>query len=159
LVSPQADKCWQQWWLGAEAAQIGTRFVCSNEASSHLNFKKLVIESKEGDTMLSMKKVVPVRLLKNHFFNIIHEAEKQGASDEEIKQLLGRGRAKKGMFEGDMDEGELEIGQVSSLVKNILPASEIVKELWQEFADALANPLDNFIVLYAHNVFYMEIPK
>jgi enoyl-[acyl-carrier protein] reductase II len=127
--------------LGAEAAQIGTRFVCSNEASSHLNFKKAVIESKEGDTMLSMKKVVPVRLLKNHFFNIIHEAEKQGASDEEIKQLLGRGRAKKGMFEGDMDEGELEIGQVSSLVKNILPASEIVKELWQEFADALANPL------------------
>jgi len=127
--------------LGAEAAQIGTRFVCSNEASSHNNFKKAVIGSKEGDTMLSMKKVVPVRLLRNHFFSVINEAEKHGASEEEIKKLLGRGRAKKGMFEGDMDEGELEIGQVSALVKNILPASEIVKELWQEFTETLTNPL------------------
>ncbi|QEC69583.1 nitronate monooxygenase [Panacibacter ginsenosidivorans] len=127
--------------LGAEAAQIGTRFVCSNEASSHSNFKKAVLESKEGDTMLSLKKVVPVRLLKNHFFQIINEAEKLGASEEEMKQLLGRGRAKRGMFEGDMDEGELEIGQVSALVKNILPASEIMKQLWQEFTQALSNPL------------------
>ena len=125
--------------LGAEAVQMGTRFVCSDEASSHINFKKAVMQSHEGDTMLSLKKIVPVRLLKNNFFNVVAEAEKRGASEEELKQLLGRGRPKKGMFEGNMDEGELEIGQVSALIRNIKPAGEIVKELLQEFTAALAN--------------------
>lgn len=127
--------------LGAEAVQVGTRFVCSEEASSHLNFKNAVLQSREGDTMLSLKKIVPVRLLKNRFFEAINEAEKRGASEEELKQLLGRGRAKKGMFEGNLEEGELEIGQVSTLIKNIKPAGVIVKDLWQEFTQSLANPL------------------
>lgn len=119
--------------LGAEGVQIGTRFVASTEASSHENFKKAVIESGEGDTQLSMKKLVPVRLLRNAFFQAVAEAEARGASPEELKQILGRARAKKGMFEGDLDEGELEIGQVSALVKEIKPAAEIVQEIWEEF--------------------------
>jgi enoyl-[acyl-carrier protein] reductase II len=127
--------------LGAEAVQAGTRFVCSDEASSHMNFKNAVLQSREGDTMLSLKKVVPVRLLKNPFFEEVNNAEKSGASEEELKLLLGRGRAKKGMFEGNLEEGELEIGQVSTLIKNIKPAGEIVKDLWQEFSESLANPL------------------
>lgn len=127
--------------LGAEAVQVGSRFVCSEEASSHINFKKAVMDSQEGDTMLSMKKVVPVRLLRNQFFAAVNEAEKNGASEEELKKLLGRGRAKKGMFEGDMHEGELEIGQVSMLIKDIKPAGVIVENMWQEFNSALAGPL------------------
>jgi enoyl-[acyl-carrier protein] reductase II len=127
--------------LGAEAVQAGTRFVCSEEASSHINFKNAVLQSREGDTMLSLKKVVPVRLLKNRFFEEVNDAEKRGASEDELKLLLGRGRAKKGMFEGNLEEGELEIGQVSTLIKNIKPAGEIVKDLWQEFTGSLANPL------------------
>lgn len=127
--------------LGAEAVQVGSRFVCSEEASSHMNFKNAVMEAREGDTMLSMKKNVPVRLLKNQFFNMVSEAEQRGASEEELKHLLGRGRAKKGMFEGDLQEGELEIGQVSTLIKSIEPAGTIVKTMWQEFNDVLANPL------------------
>lgn len=127
--------------LGAEAVQAGTRFVCSDEASSHMNFKNAVLQSREGDTMLSLKKVVPVRLLKNRFFEEVNNAEKSGASEEELKLLLGRGRAKKGMFEGNLEEGELEIGQVSTLIKNIKPAGEIVKDLWREFSETLANPL------------------
>ena len=129
--------------LGADGVQIGSRFVCSNEASSHDNFKQAVLHSQEGDTMLSLKKVVPVRLLKNKFFDAVKAAETNGAAEDELKQLLGRGRAKKGMFEGDLDEGELEIGQVSSLIKNIQPAAVIVQEIWTEFDVALKYPLGN----------------
>jgi enoyl-[acyl-carrier protein] reductase II len=127
--------------LGAEGVQIGSRFVASVEASSHLSFKEAVVRSQEGDTLLSMKKLVPVRLLKNNFFQTIFNAEQNGASAEILQEILGRARAKKGMFEGDMEEGELEIGQVSTLIKNILPAANIVEEIWKEFSDALNNPL------------------
>lgn len=119
--------------LGASAVQIGSRFLCTPEASSHQNFKDYILQSKEGDTMLSMKKTVPVRLLKNEFSKQISEAENKGASAEELQQILGRGRAKKGMFEGDLNEGELEVGQVSSMIKTIKPAAEVVDEIWQEF--------------------------
>jgi enoyl-[acyl-carrier protein] reductase II len=127
--------------MGAEAVQLGTRFVASTEASSHDNFKKAVITSSEGDTMLSLKKVVPVRLLKNKFFQSVAEAEQRGATAEELKEILGRARAKKGMFEGNLDEGELEIGQVSAIVKEIKPAAAIVMELWKEFEAAFQNPI------------------
>ncbi len=128
--------------LGAEGVQVGSRFVASEEASSHINFKNRVINSEEGDTMLSMKQLTPVRLIKNKFYNLVQEAEQKGASIEEMKTLLGRARAKKGMFEGDMDEGELEIGQGSALIKNILPAAAIVHEIWNEFEEGLKNPLN-----------------
>ena len=127
--------------LGAEAVQVGSRFVASEEASSHINFKNAVINSQEGDTMLTMKQLTPVRLIKNDFFKQVEMAEHRGASVEELKILLGRARAKKGMFEGLLNEGELEIGQVSSNIKNILPAANIVDEMWREFINALANPL------------------
>lgn len=127
--------------LGAEGVQMGTRFVASEEASSHDNFKKAIIASSEGDTMLSLKKVVPVRLLKNEFARQVTEAEQRGAGEEELKQLLAKGRAKKGMFEGHLDEGELEIGQVSALVREIRPAAEIVAGIQREFEEALRNPL------------------
>ncbi|MBO9660995.1 MAG: nitronate monooxygenase [Chitinophagaceae bacterium] len=127
--------------LGAEGVQMGSRFVASEEASSHLAFKEAVINSQEGDTVLTMKQLTPVRLIRNAFYQQVMEAEIRGASPEEMKTLLGRGRAKKGMFEGNMDEGELEIGQVSALLKEILPAAEIVKKVWQEFSDALGNPI------------------
>ena len=127
--------------MGAEGVQMGTRFVASEEASSHLNFKKMVIESSEGDTMLSLKSIVPVRLLKNKFYRKIFEAEQSGADNATLSAMLGRGRAKKGMFEGDLEEGELEIGQVSAIVKSIQPAAEIVAEVWKEFEAAMQNPL------------------
>ncbi len=126
--------------LGAEGVQVGSRFVASEEASSHPDFKKAVITSAEGDTQLSMKKLVPVRLLKNPFFQEVYAAEQRGATPEELKAILGRARAKKGMFEGDLQEGELEIGQVSALIKDILPAQEIVRNLWEGFRDALKTP-------------------
>lgn len=119
--------------LGADAVQIGSRFVCTPEASSHLSFKEAVVNAEEGDTMLSMKKVVPVRLLKNKFAEEIKAAELRGASEEELHQILGRARAKKGMFEGDMQEGELEIGQVSALIHEIKPAGEIVDEIIKDY--------------------------
>lgn len=119
--------------LGASGVQIGSRFVASNEASSHINFKNEVIKAAEGDTILTMKELMPVRLLKNKFYDKVKEAESNCFSINELTALLGRGRAKKGMFEGDLDEGELEIGQVSSLIKKIQPASEIVKEIWSEY--------------------------
>lgn len=118
--------------LGAEAVQVGSRFVCSVEASCHSAFKEAVVKAEEGDTMLSMKKTVPVRLLKNNFFEQIHHAELNGASAEELTQLLGKGRAKKGMFEGDLENGELEIGEASALIHDILPAKQIVENMWQE---------------------------
>jgi enoyl-[acyl-carrier protein] reductase II len=119
--------------LGAEGVQIGTRFVASNESSAHIDFKKKVIETNEGDTMLALKKLTPVRLIKNKFFNEAFTAEQNGADVETLQHILGRARAKKGMFEGDINEGELEIGQIASLVKEIKPAAEIVKEIWNEF--------------------------
>ncbi len=128
--------------LGAEAVQIGSRFVASPEASSHNNFKNLVLASKEGDTHLSLKQLTPVRLMKNKFYYQIQEAEQNCASIEELKNLLGRARAKKGMFEGDMDEGELEIGQVSALIHSLKPAAEIVEEIWTEFEAVLNQPLN-----------------
>ncbi len=122
--------------LGADGVQIGTRFAASVESSAHDSFKKIITETPEGGTMLSMKKVVPVRLIKNKFFNQINEAEQKGASVDELKNILGRARAKRGMFEGDLEEGELEIGQVSAQVHEIKPAAEIVKNIWEEFLAA-----------------------
>lgn len=127
--------------LGAEGVQVGSRFVASEEASSHMNFKEKVIVAQEGDTMLALKQVVPVRLLKNRFYEAVKAAEQKGASPEELRVLLGRGRAKKGMFEGDLDEGELEIGQVAAIIDTILPAGAIVAGIWQEFREALEYPL------------------
>ena len=123
--------------LGADGVQIGSRFVASNEASSHINFKNLVIAANEGDTHLSLKQLTPVRLMKNNFFMQVQEAEKNFASVEELENLLGKGRAKRGMFEGNLEDGELEIGQVCALIKNIKPAAEIVHELYKEYEDTL----------------------
>jgi len=127
--------------LGAEGVQMGSRFVASQEASSHINFKQAVIHAAEGETFLSLKKLTPVRLMRNKFFRQISEAEARGASEDELKQLLGRARAKKGMFEGDLDEGELEIGQVSALLDDILPAATIVENVWKEFLELIEHPL------------------
>ena len=119
--------------LGADAVQIGSRFVASKESSAHENFKQTVVKTNEGETQLTMKQLVPVRLIKNKFFNEVQDAELHGASIEELKNLLGRGRAKKGMFEGDLEEGELEIGQVSAMIREIKSASEIVVEIMKEY--------------------------
>jgi enoyl-[acyl-carrier protein] reductase II len=127
--------------LGAEGVQIGSRFVASDEASSHLNFKHAVINTSEGDTVLTLKQLAPVRLIKNEFYKQVQEAEQRGASKDELIQLLGRARAKRGMFEGNLDEGELEIGQVSALLDDILPAAVITENIWRDFNKALANPL------------------
>lgn len=123
--------------LGADGVQIGSRFVASEEASSHVNFKNAVINSGEGDTILTLKELAPVRLMKNHFYEEIVQAYQNRSTIEELKTLLGKRRAKKGMFEGDLAEGELEIGQVSALIKEIKPAAEIVKEIRQQFNEAL----------------------
>ncbi len=122
--------------LGAEAVQIGSRFVCSEESSAHINFKNEVVAAKEGDTKLSLKKVVAVRLLKNNFYEEVQAAEARGASAEELKELLGRGRAKKGMFEGELENGELEIGQISAGINEIKPAAKIVEEILEEYEAA-----------------------
>ncbi len=127
--------------VGAEGVQMGSRFVASEEASSHPDFKQRVIESLEGETALTLKQLTPVRVLKNSFYRKVQEAEWKGASVEELKTLLGRARAKRGMFEGDLEEGELEIGQVSLLLENILPAKEIVRSVWNEFMSGLTDPL------------------
>ena len=119
--------------LGAQGVQVGSRFVASAESSAHEAFKNSVIQAKEGMTMLKLKTVTPVRLLDNSFARTIHEAELRGASPEELKSILGRGRSKKGMFEGDLEEGELEIGQVSGMIDNILPAADIVNEMMKDF--------------------------
>lgn len=124
--------------LGADGVQIGSRFVASIESSAHQNFKNVVVESKEGDTDLTLKNVTPVRLVKNAFYNQLKEAYERNADVEELKAILGRGRAKKGMFEGDLTEGELEIGQISGLIHEILPAAEIVKEILVEYRIAIA---------------------
>ncbi len=119
--------------LGASAVQVGSRFVTSEEASSHVNFKNAVLKSTEGDTILSLKQLTPVRLLKNHFYNKVHEAEMRCASKEELSDLLGKGRSRVGMFDGVLDEGELEIGQVSALLHRIQPAQDIVAEIWRDY--------------------------
>lgn len=126
--------------LGAEGVQMGSRFVCSPEASSHMAFKEAVVNANEGDTIVTLKHLTPVRLIKNQFYQQVQEAENSGASKEQLEHILGRARAKKGMFEGDMVEGELEIGQVSSIIKEITPAGEIVKEVWEEFRSTAASP-------------------
>jgi enoyl-[acyl-carrier protein] reductase II len=123
--------------LGADGVQVGSRFVCTPEASSHMAFKEAVIKADEGDTLLSMKKLMPVRLLKNHFSEEVRAAELRGADEEEMKKILGRARAKKGMFEGDLEEGELEIGQVSAMIKEIKPAAEVLREIWSEYQQSL----------------------
>lgn len=123
--------------LGAEAVQVGSRFVATPESSAHPNFKNAVLNTKEGETQLTLKQLTPVRLIKNKFFNAVNEAEKRGASTDELNQLLGRARAKKGMFEGDMEEGELEIGQVSALIQELKPAAAVVNELYTDFLSTL----------------------
>jgi len=123
--------------LGAEAVQVGSRFVATPESSAHQNFKDAVIHTPEGGTQLTLKQLTPVRLIKNDFFKRVDEAERRGASAEELTALLGRARAKKGMFEGDLVEGELEIGQVSAQIKQIMPAAEVVKELMNDFNTTL----------------------
>jgi enoyl-[acyl-carrier protein] reductase II len=123
--------------LGADAVQIGSRFVTSKESSAHDNFKQKVINAKEGDTLLTLKELTPVRLLKNPFFEKVQEAYQNDASIEELNTLLGRGRAKRGMFEGDLIEGELEIGQISGIIDEIKPAKEIVEEIVSEFRKAI----------------------
>lgn len=127
--------------LGAEGVQVGSRFAVSEEASCHINFKNAIINAAEGDTLLTLKQLTPVRMMKNDFFKKVEEAENDCASKQQLEQLLGKGRAKKGMFEGNISEGELEIGQVSSSIKKIAPASEILNEIWQMFKDTLRQPV------------------
>lgn len=119
--------------LGAEGVQIGSRFAVSQESSAHDDFKKLVTGLGEGDTKLALKKIGPVRLIKNEFFKQVNEAEQRGAGEEELRLLLGRGRAKKGMFEGNLDEGELEIGQIASCINDIPTVAEIMQTLIEEY--------------------------
>ena len=118
--------------LGADAVQIGSRFVATPESSAHQNFKDAVVKAKEGETILTLKQLTPVRLIKNEFYQKVYTAEQQGASAEKIAEILGRARAKKGMFEGDLNEGELEIGQISGAIDDVKPAAEIVKEITDE---------------------------
>ena len=127
--------------LGADGVQVGSRFVASTEASSHVKFKEMVIASNEGDTQLTLKQLTPVRMLKNSFFSQVQQAEQNCASTDELQKLLGRGRAKQGMFEGNLAEGELEIGQVSAIIKSIKPAAEIVLELFTAYEEALKQPV------------------
>lgn len=123
--------------LGADGVQIGSRFAISNESSAHENFKNYVVNSQEGDTLLSIKSLTPVRLLRNKFFNLIRDAESHCATTDELKNILGKGRAKQGIFEGDIDEGELEIGQVASLINKVQPVSEIIENILEEYHTAI----------------------
>ncbi|HLT54152.1 MAG TPA: nitronate monooxygenase [Flavobacteriaceae bacterium] len=122
--------------LGADGVQVGSRFVASEEASSHPAFKQVVVDAKEGDTQLTLKELAPVRLVKNKFFNEVQELYKTAPTVEQLKELLGRARAKRGMFEGDLEDGELEIGQIAGLIHDIKPAATIVKDLMREFEEA-----------------------
>jgi enoyl-[acyl-carrier protein] reductase II len=126
--------------LGAEGVQVGSRFVATPEASSHQSFKDLVVKANEGDTVLTMKKLTPVRMIRNAFYQKVQEAEANCASVDELTDLLGRARAKRGMFEGDLEEGELEIGQVSGIIHSIKPAADVVAEVWEEFKATAQNP-------------------
>jgi len=129
--------------LGADAVQVGSRFVASHEASSHINFKQKVVEAAEGDTQLTLKELAPVRLLKNKFYNDIQELYQKQPTKQELIELLGRARAKRGMFEGDLDEGELEIGQIAGLINDIKPAAQIVRDIMTEF-EAAKNEVAKF---------------
>ncbi len=131
--------------LGAQGVQIGSRFVTTHESSAHINFKNAIIEAKEGDTQLSLKQLTPVRLLKNPFFEKVNELEKKGAGTEELSALLGRGRAKKGMFEGDLLEGELEIGQVSGGIDKIQTVKEVVDEIIAEYNSVIKSMENSFL--------------
>lgn len=124
--------------LGADAVQVGSRFVASDEASSHINFKRKVVEAGEGDTQLTLKELAPVRLIKNKFYNDIQELYQKQPTKQDLIELLGRARAKRGMFEGDLEEGELEIGQISGLIHDIKPAAQIVRDIIIEFEAAKA---------------------
>lgn len=130
--------------LGADAVQVGSRFVTSTESSAHENFKQYITKSQEGDTMLTLKELTPVRLLKNDFYTKLQSAYEHGADKEKLMEILGRGRAKKGMFEGDLTEGELEIGQIAGLIEKIMPAGEIVQEMMTEFHQVL-NEQKNYV--------------
>jgi enoyl-[acyl-carrier protein] reductase II len=123
--------------LGADGVQIGSRFIATPESSAHINFKNKVLAAQEGDTLLTLKELTPVRLLKNPFFDAVMNAYEKGSTPEELSELLGRGRAKKGMFEGDIESGELEVGQISSLITTIKPAADVVAEIMTEFNQAL----------------------
>ena len=122
--------------LGADAVQVGSRFVASEESSAHQAFKQVVVDAKEGDTQLTLKELAPVRLIKNKFYNDLQELYKTGPTTEQLKELLGRARAKHGMFEGDLEDGELEIGQIAGLIHDIKPVAEIVDEMVVEFNEA-----------------------
>lgn len=119
--------------LGAEGVQVGSRFAASEESSAHEHFKKAIVETGDGGTELSLKTLTPVRLIKNKFYQTVKEAEMQGATQDQLKEILGRARAKKGMFEGDLEEGELEIGQVSAQIDEVLPAAEIMNRFIKEY--------------------------
>ena len=119
--------------LGADGVQVGSRFICTEESSAHINFKNSIIEAKEGDTILTLKEITPVRLIKNEFYERVFNKYQEGASIEELKELLGRGRAKKGMFEGNLVEGELEVGQVSGYINEIKTAKEVIEDILTEF--------------------------
>src|SRR5690606_6842170 len=119
--------------LGADGVQIGSRFAVSMESSAHENFKNKVISSAEGDTQLTLKQLTPVRMLKNDFFRMVQDAEMKGATKEQLRELLGKGRSKRGIFEGNLEEGELEIGQVSAAISKVQPAAEIISEIWDEY--------------------------
>ena len=127
--------------MGAEGVQMGSRFVASEEASSHSDFKNAVINSKEGDTIVTLKELTPVRIIKNNFYEKIVEAKKNCATNLELQELLGKGRAKRGIFEGDLKNGELEIGQVSTILNEIKPVEKIIRDIWLEFNEALQKPL------------------
>ncbi len=131
--------------LGAEGVQIGSRSVASKEASAHENFKNQVIRTGEGETILTLKELSPVRLVNNEFYDKEADAYAKGARPDELAELLGRGRAKKGMFEGDLVEGELEIGQISSMLKEILPAAQIVELIMEEFRLTLSKMSKDFV--------------
>ena len=122
--------------LGADGVQVGSRFAASEESSAHDAFKQVVVNAKEGDTILTLKELAPVRLIKNKFYNEIQELYKTGPTPEQLKELLGRARAKRGMFEGDLDNGELEIGQIAGLIHDIKPVAQIVEDMMQEFEEA-----------------------
>lgn len=122
--------------LGADGVQVGSRFVASEESSAHTDFKKVVVDAKEGDTQLTLKELAPVRLIKNKFYKELQELYKTSPSPEQLKELLGRARAKRGMFEGDLDHGELEIGQISGLIHDIKPVATIVQDMLTEFEEA-----------------------
>ena len=122
--------------LGADGVQIGSRFVASQESSAHQSFKDVVVNAKEGDTHLTLKELAPVRLIKNKFFNEVQELYKTSPTPEQLKELLGRARAKRGMFEGDLDNGELEIGQIAGLIHDIKPVAQIVADIMTEFEEA-----------------------